>query len=284
MPTILSCTDGSIYANSLYDHTAWAAQKLGASVHLLHLLDPELEKTYSHDLSGSIGLDARAELMNEIIELEASKAKISREKGKVILKLGKLHLEEKGITDIQTEQRHGSLTDSIDDYQKNATLLVIGKRGENADFTKMHLGSNLERLIRNCSIPVLVASREFQPIQKYLFLYDASPSANKALEFAANHNLLKGIKAHVVYIGKDSHENKTHLQDAVKILSGNGTEVSSEILPGSPENIISDVVKKNEIDLLIMGAYGHSRFRELLMGSTTSTMIKIVHKPVLLFR
>jgi hypothetical protein len=30
MPTILACTDGSIYAASVYQHAAWAAHRLSA--------------------------------------------------------------------------------------------------------------------------------------------------------------------------------------------------------------------------------------------------------------
>jgi len=38
------------------------------------------------------------------------------------------------------------------------------------------------------------------------------------------------------------------------------------------------------IDLLLMGAYGHSRIRNLIIGSTTTSMIRSCKIPVLLFR
>ncbi|MBX2855518.1 MAG: universal stress protein, partial [Rhodobacteraceae bacterium] len=43
-------------------------------------------------------------------------------------------------------------------------------------------------------------------------------------------------------------------------------------------------VKKEEIDLLIMGAYGHSRLRSLVIGSTTSEMIRGSLIPVMVYR
>ncbi|MDF1750857.1 MAG: universal stress protein, partial [Alphaproteobacteria bacterium] len=38
------------------------------------------------------------------------------------------------------------------------------------------------------------------------------------------------------------------------------------------------------IDLLVMGAYGHSRIRNLIIGSTTSAMLRLCKIPVMMFR
>ncbi|MFP4283520.1 MAG: universal stress protein, partial [Opitutales bacterium] len=38
-PTILACTDGSVYAQSVYDHAAWAASRINAHIRVLHLID-----------------------------------------------------------------------------------------------------------------------------------------------------------------------------------------------------------------------------------------------------
>ena len=36
--------------------------------------------------------------------------------------------------------------------------------------------------------------------------------------------------------------------------------------------------------MLVMGAYGHSRIRHLLVGSTTTTMLRNAQLPVLILR
>jgi nucleotide-binding universal stress UspA family protein len=56
------------------------------------------------------------------------------------------------------------------------------------------------------------------------------------------------------------------------------------MLTGTPEDQISAYVADNDIDMLVMGAYGHSRIRYLVIGSTTTEMIRICRIPVLLFR
>ena len=60
MPTILACTDGSLYAPSIYQHGAWAAARLGADMRVLHVLYPHHEIAYGGDLTGAIGFDATA--------------------------------------------------------------------------------------------------------------------------------------------------------------------------------------------------------------------------------
>nr|WP_256973228.1 universal stress protein [Nostoc sp. T09] len=53
---------------------------------------------------------------------------------------------------------------------------------------------------------------------------------------------------------------------------------------GEPEKIIGSYLETQEIDLLIMGAYGHSRIRHLAIGSTTAQILGSSHIPALLFR
>jgi len=48
--------------------------------------------------------------------------------------------------------------------------------------------------------------------------------------------------------------------------------------------VIIDRVGQLDIDLLIMGAYGHSRIRHLIVGSTTTAVLRSCTIPVLLLR
>ena len=51
-----------------------------------------------------------------------------------------------------------------------------------------------------------------------------------------------------------------------------------------PEKVIADYVAGHAINLLLMGAYGHSRIRHLVIGSTTIQLLRSIQVPVLLFR
>ncbi len=54
--------------------------------------------------------------------------------------------------------------------------------------------------------------------------------------------------------------------------------------PGTAEEVIGGYVERHGIDLLVLGAYGHSRIRELLLGSTTTALIRRCLVPALVVR
>ena len=191
MKTILCCTDGSLYAPSVYDHTIWAARRTNAEVLVLHMLDPQRDVSAVHDFSGNLEPDEGDELMKEMVALEEAKSKVANAKGRVMLKAAHQHFEAAGMPDIRAEQRHGTLVETLEKVDRD--FVVIAKRGENADFARMHLGANLERVIRSSRRPVLVASRAFQDIDRWVLAFEGSPSAHKAVAFAASQPLLRGL-------------------------------------------------------------------------------------------
>lgn len=284
MKHILTCTDGSIYAASIYDHTAWAAKRSEASVHVIHMLDPHRERAASTDLSGNLGPGTGEELLSELVALEESKNRIILEQGKLILEKAKQHLAEQGVSDVTAQQLHGELVETVADLEKLADLVVIGKRGEHADFAKLHLGSNLERVIRASVRPVLVASRKFEPINEFLVAYDGGPSVEKAIAFAIENPLLKGLKCHLLRAGRIDEKAEWYLHEAAAKLSAAGFDVEAHSVAGEPEKVIAESVERDGIGLLVMGAYGHSRIRQLMVGSTTTAMVRTCHVPVLMFR
>jgi len=285
MSNILACTDGSLYSNSVYDHAAWASRQMdSASIHVLHMLNPHHEEPAKLNYSGSMGVGARTALLNELVELEAAKAKIAQKRGQAILEDATTHLKEAGVTEVVADQWHGKLSDEIANYERNADLVVIGKRGNNADFEKGHLGSNLERVVRSCQHPVLVASRAFDKMENFVLAFDGGKSALKAVEYVAAEPLLKGMHCYLLYVGSGNAKAEASLAEAQSTLSKAGYEVTIEQRDGEPEKVIGDVVAQDHINLLVMGAYGHSSIRQLIVGSTTSAMIRTVKIPVLLFR
>lgn len=280
MPTILTCTDGSLYAPSIYQHAAWAAGRMGADIHVLHAIEHH-ETPPTDDLSGNLGFSANAELLEELTRLDESRYRVARLRGKAILQDAE---NEMGGSRVTTTQRHGSLVDTVTEFEGESDLIVLGKRGEHADFAKGHIGSNLERVIRSAKIPVLVAAREFRAVRSFTVAFDGGPSVLKAIDYLCNHPLLKDAGCHLVAIGKTDSDLARSLESASTALKGAGYTVDAQLLPGNPEDVISAKVRDSGSDLLVMGAYGHSRIREFILGSTTTELIRTCHVPVLLFR
>ena len=284
MSHILSCTDGSLYAPSVYQYSAWAAARMGAGVKVLHVLDPHRELAHGGDFTGAIGFNASAELTEELVRLEENQARVARLKGKAILEDAERQLTAVGISIVETLQRHGTLTETLAELEPAAELVVIGKRGEHADFAKGHLGGQLERVIRTSVRPVLVASRAFKPIERFLIAYDGGPSVLKAVDFVLHNPLLKGLQCHILRAGKVDDNARYYLEETAQKLRNAGFEVTSQAIAGPAEGVIAAAVAEYHIDLLVMGAYGHSPIRQFILGSTTTSMVRTCHIPVLMFR
>lgn len=280
---IVALVDGSIYSASVCDHAAWIASRTGAPVELIHVLGRR-EASDSHDHSGAIALGARTALMEELAALDAQRAKLISHRGRAILEDATTLLEKAGVTDVTTRLRHGDIVEAVADVEGDARVILIGKRGEAADFAKGHLGSNLERIVRASHKPVFIASRAFKPISKVLVAYDGGASAMKAVDHIARSPLFQGLTVHVVTVGSASPEVTKGLADAKAMLKAAGIEAETSILPGQPETALGKLVEEAQFDMLVMGAYGHSRIRSLIIGSTTTAMIRACKVPVVLMR
>ena len=282
MARIIALVDGSVYSGSVCDHAAWVARRMGAEVVLLHVIGRR--ETRRGDLSGSIGLGARTKLMQELAELDEQQAKLSLKRGRAILEDGAASLREDGVEKVVTVLRHGDLVEELALLERGADLIVIGKRGEAADFAKLHLGSNLERVVRASERPVLVAARAFHQIERFTLAFDGGPSAVRALEHITKSPVFRGLKCHLLTIGEETPDLREMLEGAEAMLREAGFEVVAEIVTGQPEKVICEQTKARQTGLLVMGAYGHSRIRSMIIGSTTTAMVQGCQLPVMLFR
>ncbi|WP_293090100.1 universal stress protein [Moorena sp. SIO3H5] len=180
----------------------------------------------------------------------------------------------------------GFLLDFVPELESEADLIILGKRGEAAEFASGHLGANLERILRSSHKPCLVTSRQYQPIEKFLLAYDGSKSCEKMLQFLINSPAFKGLELHIVTVAK-SAEDKTansQLERGEQQARIGGFEPVVSLMQGNPETAIAQYVKDNNINLLLMGAYGHRRIRHLVIGSTTAQILRSSNIPVLVFR
>ncbi|MEM7498626.1 MAG: universal stress protein [Pseudomonadota bacterium] len=279
---ILTCIDGSIYSASVADHAAWAAMRLGAGVQLLQVLGRR--EATSEDRSGRIVAGARRQLLEELAALDAERAKLLRSQARLDLEDAAERLREAGVEEISPLLRHGDLLETLNALEANADLTVIGKRGEAADFAKLHLGSNLERILRSARRPVLVASRAFQPIERCLVAFDGGTSSIRGVDEMSRSPLFRGLAVIVVMIGEETEANRRKLEDAAAQLKAGGLEVDTRLRQGSPNLAIPETLEETGADMMVMGAYGHSRLRTLVIGSTTAEMIRACRVPILVYR
>ncbi len=285
MSKIIACIDGSLYSNSVCVASAWVSARTNCDISLLHVIMPHSDMASKGDLTGSIGLGAKSELLKELTEIDEARGKIELKKSYVMLERAKEELALKGISEVEVLNRHGHLFETISELEAEIALVVMGKRGEHADCAPNHLGSNLERVARSIHQPILVVSEELKPIKRFLIAYDGSVTSQKALDYVINNPLLKGLECHLLKVAEETEDSKSALQQAEEKLESACFEVVTHLVQG---DVVSDVVSKhiadNAIDLLVIGAYGHSKIRSMIWGSTTTSLIKESNIPLLLLR
>lgn len=281
--TVLACIDGSTFNESVVDYAAWVSRSVGNPLKLLHNI--ERRHTPKSDLSGSIGLGTRERLLEELTELESQSSKIQMQQGKLMLEEASARAATQGAADISVIQRHGSLADSLIEMEEEIRVLVMGVRGEDHQNDENHIGSQLETVIRNMHRPVLVVNRPFSAPPKHIMLaYDGSESAQKALEMVATSPLYKGLHCHIVYVSKQAQAEDGLLTTARERLQESGLAVETANLQGEVEPTLMEYRRQHNIDMTVMGAFGHSRLRELLFGSITVKMLCHSQVPLLLLR
>lgn len=282
-PLVLACIDGSKYSPAVCDGAAWAALRLEAPLTFLHVLSKVREAPQS-DLSGSIGFGTRESLLEELAALDERRGKLAQERGRQILAAARERARAAGVPAPEGLQRHGGLVETLTELEGGIRLLILGKRGEAAEFASEHIGSHLERVIRSMSRPVLVTAEAFRAPERIMLAFDGSATTHKGVDMVAGSPLFRGLPCHLVMVGADTADARAHLARARQTLETAGFETPALILPGEPESVLTKYQQEHGIDLMIMGAYGHSRIRHLFVGSTTTAMIRNSTVPLLLLR
>jgi len=284
MTRILACIDGSAYATSVCDLTAWVAPRLDASVEILQVVQRSDAVASRHDLSGAIGLGVKSELLEELTRIDQEQGRLEIERGRVLLAAAEQRLTEAGVREVTPLHRHGDIVETIVEREADADLVVVGKRGVSSAGDTQHIGALIEQVVRASVKPVLIASSRITPPRVVVVAFDGSAAATRALDVVATSPLFAGLDVHVVVAGADDTTHRRSLDKAVARLSERGTAPVAKLIPGSAGKAIAAYMAEQPESLLVMGAYGHSPLRSLFVGSTTTAMIRTVHVPVLLVR
>lgn len=282
MSAILTCTDGSAYAPSLYQYTAWAAERLQADVEVLHVYPsapPFLVPPVN--FMGDPGMGSATLALPELTAISEAQEKEAKAAAMALLLGAAEALRGLGVGEPTLTATPGYFTDVLGSWESPHDLLVLGKRGESSGTEGKALGSHLETVIRGSTQPVLVVSKVFRPIRRFLVSFDDSPASHAALREVVASPLLRGLPCDLVMAGDPTDENRAALTSARVFLRTGGFEAQEFLMQGDPETVSAWEISANEIDLLVMGAYSHSRFLQFFIGSTTTEMIRSCRVPVL---
>lgn len=280
MSKVIACIDGTDVSAAVCDYASWASLRMDAPLEFLHVLEKS-EYPEQSNLSGSIGLGSREALLDELTELDEKRGKLALEQGKLMLEAATNIAISNGIGCPTSLQRHGSLVETLSEMEESIRLLVMGKHDENLG---AHVGSRLESVVRTMHRPILITTAEYSVPQSVMIAFDGSATTRKGVEMVAGSPLFSGLPCHLLMVGADSEANHEQLNWARTTLEAAGFEAPATIVNGEVERVLCDYRAEHNIDMLIMGAYGHSVIRRFLVGSTTTSVMRNASVPVLLLR
>jgi nucleotide-binding universal stress UspA family protein len=184
--------------------------------------------------------------------------------------------------------RHGDSASRLiveEATQKKIDLIAVGRRGRHG-LEKVLLGSAAAKVIGHAPCNVLVVPRaariEFKNI---LVATDGSDhsrtAAAEAIEIAKRCGCgLIAISA--AHSEGEKAKAQSNADDVASTAHHEGIRVETMALVGKPHEIIAGTAKSKDVDLIVMGAYGKTGIKKLLMGSTTEKVIGLANCAVLI--
>lgn len=177
----------------------------------------------------------------------------------------------------------------------------IGRRARYADITVVGPELIAGGLLKNKTIegvlfssgkPLLLVPRGSQPSLKpkrVLVAWDSRIEASNAVRDSLN--MLKGAdNVHLTLVDPiegEIYHGEEPGADAASYLARHGVNVTVDRLPSSNHSV-ADVLSRHAVDiaadLMVMGAYGHSRLRERIFGGVTKSMLENPLLPVFMAR
>jgi nucleotide-binding universal stress UspA family protein len=171
--------------------------------------------------------------------------------------------------------------------EKKADVIIIGRRGRKG-LAKVLLGSSAAKVIGHAPCNVLVVPKAAKiEYSNILVATDGSEHAAAAVSEAVE--IAKRSGGHLIALSailseEQADEAKVFVGDAAETAQKAGVAMETITPIGKPHNVVAETASGRGVDLIVMGAYGKTGLKKLLMGSTTEKVIGIAGCAVLVVK
>ncbi|PKH64626.1 universal stress protein [Psychrobacter sp. 4Dc] len=274
--SVIACLDCPDHVQAVLEASMWASIRLRAPVGLLHSM-PSLQQKAAINYSGCLNIDDENALLEQFTSKEHLSNYELKAQGRLLLSQATSYCEQqRHKLKTYTLHRHENLNQSIDYVDDKAQMIVIGHH--------VTCKSTLSQLIRVSHCPILVTHAPFLPPTTALFAFDNSPTCHKLLNWLCKTPLVRALTVHIVMVGKETSDNCDALREAYAKLKQAGIKSKKTLLDcRDVAAALNYYQNQHDIGLLMTGAFGQSRLRELLQGSDTKKLLVSTKTPYLLF-
>ncbi|MDA8082452.1 MAG: universal stress protein [Nitrospiraceae bacterium] len=176
----------------------------------------------------------------------------------------------------------------VEEAAKNKVdMIIVGRRGRRG-VEKVLMGSSAAKVIGHAPCNVLIVPRSARvEFGNILVATDGSEYANAAVMEAVG--MAKSGQNHIIalsaYFLENELENaRANIERAIEVAQREGVTVEALTPRGKPDDAIVETAGGRAVDLIVMGAYGKTGLKKLLMGSTTEKVIGRVGCAVLVVK
>ena len=270
---ILLGLDGSTYAEAAKEYACEIAAAQDATITGVAIIDlPGIQST-----GGPVPLGAaHYEVQREEHLLEET-----QEKAKAILDEFAQTCDVKNIKSILHADT-GSPFSEIIEESKFHDFTVIGKKSF-FGYTDHETFGTLEKILKQGLTPVLAVPDSVRPIKKVLVAYDNSIPAAKVVHMFLLLGIWNACDITLLTVGDNAEAADRLLTNLEDFFQSYGIEPKLVRESGIPDAVIKSYIAENDIDLLVMGAYGRMSVREFFLGSVTQHLIQETEIPLFLY-
>lgn len=289
---ILVATDFSPTAGLALERALDIAKRHGSEIALLHVMQPELPTLAAPEMV-VLPPDYERLLREACLEGLAESARRVKAAGVQVSE----HLE--------VGRPAHTIAEAADTLA--ADLILVGTRGHTG-FRHLLLGSVAEEVVRTARRPVLTVhpgdDQPLEPVKSILFPTDFSEASDQALSVALR--LLVGSNDTKIYLLHTYHLSPTivpmigfaggaapiYVDNARDLamratipsadrLRARGLNVEVLVERGDTAELVTELAASKNVGLIVMGTRGHSKLRQLLLGSTAERVVEHAPCPVL---
>jgi nucleotide-binding universal stress UspA family protein len=265
--SILVHVDTAPQCNARVALAAVAAKRLDADLSAVFALPPPEVATWADG-------PTLIELERELVELEAAAV---RAEDQFMAVLGKHGLRGRWLLE------RDSAEICVIRRSRAADLVVLGQR----DPDRPQALDAPENVIMACGRPVLMVpyiGSYPKAGDRPLVAWNDSRESRRALHDALP--LMTGRKpATIIWVEPDPDQGKAAIADLSEYLDRRGLKAESELATNTELTPAEEVLARAAdlgADLIVMGAYGHSRLREFVLGGMTRDILRQMTVPVLM--
>ncbi|WP_251330718.1 universal stress protein [Haloplanus pelagicus] len=262
--TILIPTDGSDVATTAARYGLTLAERFGATVHVLSVVDPDRFLT-----------DAVGDVDDLVRRQRALLTERAHEAVDRVVAASSVPVE----THVGEGRPATVLAEAIDDY--DADLVAMGTHGRSG-VDRYLFGSLAERTLRTAHVPVLtvrttVDGDATRTVEDVLVATDGSDGAERAGEHAiAVAGAMRG-RLHALTVGDDDDPARRLANRAREA----GVDATVAVRTGRPHEAILGYAEEIDADLLTLGSHGRTGVERVLLGSVAERVLRTATKPVL---